>query len=78
MNRTTAEARATLDRYETILRKSLEVISQSDTLEKWLTNLEADMHNRDIDMAERLEANAMLVGVMYVMLNKIEDDKEAP
>lgn len=69
------QAQAQRDRYAALLRDSLGVLSQ-ETTTTILTNLEADLHNNDLEPAERLEANAMLVGFLTVMCEGIEAAQE--
>lgn len=71
MSPTLAQAIACNDRYRTLLRKALEILS-AGTLESWLTDLEACISDPDADHADKLESNAMLVGVLSVMIERIE------
>ena len=66
-------ATAKFDVYRTLLRKSLMVISKSDTLEHWMAECERIMSDRDAEPVDKLEANAMLVGVLGVMIEEIND-----
>lgn len=69
-----AQAQALRDRYAALLRDSLKALSQ-ETVSNWLAQLEADMHANEIDTSDRLECNAMLVGILTVMCDGIEAAK---
>ena len=69
-------ARADRDRYAALLRDSLRVLSP-ETVTNWIVQLEQDLHDQKTDTVGRLESNAMLVGVLSVMLESI-DAKVSP
>lgn len=65
-----AQALSRYDQYRTLLTKAVGVLSE-DTLATWLSQLEYDMHCKDLEVDQRLEAHAMLVGVLGVMLDAL-------
>ena len=65
------QAQTLNDRYAALLRDSLRVLSP-ETVSKWITDMEATLHSPDTEPADRLECNAMLVGVVRTMLDGIE------
>lgn len=69
--------RAVRDRYAALLRDSLHVLS-TDTVDKWLEQLESDLHDPNTETEGRLECNAMLVGVLSVMLESIDASQGEP
>ena len=73
MNPILAQAMAKHDHYRTLLRKSLMVISKTDTLPNWLAECERVMSDPESDPGDKLEANAMFVGVLDVMLETIKE-----
>lgn len=76
MNHTHAQAIQALDTYRTLLSKSLHVLS-TETVATMLNNCEQAIHTAD-DMGERMEANAMIVGILTVMCEEMQDAKENP
>jgi len=72
MNSAVAQATAQYDVYRTLLRKSLEIISGSGTLETWLADLAETISDSSYSPEDKLEANAMIVGVLSIMLETIQ------
>lgn len=66
---------AELDRLRSLLKESLLLISE-DTITDWLVELHEMLHRTDSTTEDRLEANAMLVGVLTCMLGQMEDARE--
>ena len=64
-------ALATRDRYAALLRDVLKALPE-ETVARWLSELEADLHSNEIDSGDRLESHAMLVGILTVMCDSIE------
>jgi hypothetical protein len=64
-------SRAHRDRYAALLRDSLKAM-RPETVTSWIVQLETDLHAKESDTADRLEANAMLVGILSVMLEGID------
>lgn len=66
-----SQAQALRDRYAALLRDSLRVLDV-ETVSEWITQLEGDMHQPENEPADRLSANATLVGILSVMLESME------
>lgn len=64
-------ALAARDRYAALLRDVLKALPE-ETVARWLDELEAALHDNEIDSGDRLEAHAMLVGVLTVMCDSID------
>lgn len=62
------------DQYHTLLHKTLRVLSP-ETVSTWLETLSNRLEHSP-DMEERLEANAMLVGILTVMLAEIKNQSK--
>lgn len=65
------QAVSTRDRYSALLRDCLKALGP-DTVDRWLVDLEKTLLDPDIDTGDRLEAHAMLVGVLTVMCESID------
>lgn len=59
------------DRWRTLLRESLDVLS-SDSTATIITWLEKELHDPETPVSDRLVANAALVGIVGVMLEEME------
>lgn len=69
-----AQVMGRYDFYRTLLRRALEVPSQ-ETMAQWLYDLESTLADKTAGSAEKLEANATLVGLLSVMLDAIDAEQ---
>ena len=72
--RSAAITRAMVDQLSTLLGMALRCLSK-EALSDWITQLEADIFGQGRNTLDRIQANAMLVGILTVMLGQIETAK---